>query len=64
MFQQVAAFILPKYRVEYVSLDVPQDILIDEEHKSQLTSEQKLVFLIRQLKQQIQISHEETNQAI
>ncbi len=39
MFQQVASLIVPKYRVEYVPLDMPQDILKDEEYKDEITSE-------------------------
>ena len=40
---------MPKSRIEFVSKDMPQDILNDEERKEHLTSEQKLIALIRQL---------------
>jgi hypothetical protein len=44
---------MPKLRIEYVPIDMPQDILNEEERKEQLTSEQKLIALIRQLQRTI-----------
>ncbi len=40
MFKQVAALVMPKLRIEYASLDMPQDMLLNqEEQKVQLTSD-------------------------
>jgi hypothetical protein len=53
MLEKVAEIVLPKFRLEYLPVDMPQDILNDEERKDQLTSEQKLITLIRLLKRTI-----------
>ncbi len=40
MFKQIAALVMPKLRLEYASVEMPQDMLINqEEHKVQLNSE-------------------------
>jgi hypothetical protein len=49
MFQQIAALIFPMHRLEYVSLEMPQDVVNLEESKDQIKNEYKLVQLIRQL---------------
>ena len=40
MFKQVAALVMPKLRLEYASIEMPQDMLLNqEEQKVQLNSE-------------------------
>ena len=53
MIEKVTEIVIPKFRLDYVPVDMPQDILNDEESKDQLTSEQKLITLIRQLQRTI-----------
>jgi hypothetical protein len=62
MLEKVAEIVIPKFRIEYVLVDMPQDILNDEERKDQLTSEQKLITLIRQLQRTIKTLTEEAEQ--
>ncbi len=39
MFKQIVEMVLPKFHVEYVPNDMPQDILNQEERKEQITNE-------------------------
>jgi hypothetical protein len=52
MFNQVAALVLPKYRVEYVKNICPQDI--EEENKVTSSTEQRISILIKKLRTAIQ----------
>ncbi len=54
LFKQVGDLVLGKVHIEYVSNDMPQDIL-NEECKEQITSEQKLVMWIRQFTRDLKI---------
>ncbi len=54
MFKEIAALIMPKFRIEYTNIEMPQDNLINlEEQKVQLSPEQKLIALIRQVEREI-----------
>ncbi len=53
---------MPKHHIEYVHNDMPQDILIEEERKDQMTSEQKLIMWLKQFTRELKASTAEIGQ--
>jgi hypothetical protein len=64
MFEKVAQIVIPKFRLEYLPVNVSQDIVIVDERKEKLDSEQKLIALIRNFQRNKKTEMEETERSL